>query len=273
MPDHTLRFACPIGLADDANLVAHPMINRTHEEWVANPLCGCKEKLIWQPRFATRSVVWLKEFEGNPRELAELYEIQEDSNPGIYTASVLVRACGGHDDGEREFGEEQIEGYAYVERIGLKFQEISRTQFDEMSRGAELHLLDLSGSTWKLNGALFVKEKLFDRIQYLHHATYFRDQFIQLFLEVTAEEHGPIQKHYWDFLRPFLERTYEREGSASRVDIEGLVMGVENDVGADVPPELAAKWPLLNAIALHGIEYDDDKFKEEFEKIWSSKVV
>lgn len=100
-----------------------------------------------------------------------------------------------------------------------------------------------------------------------------QEQFIDQFVGTFIAEHGCFPQDDLAFLKGFLTRAFQREGHASIEDIEGLVMGIEDEGGADVTEELAERFPLLNCLALYGISFDNDELEEEFERLWASGTV
>lgn len=98
-------------------------------------------------------------------------------------------------------------------------------------------------------------------------------EFVQTFFSIFDSEHGTVTPHDHAFLLPLLERAFEREGHVTDEQLEGIIMGVEDDDGASVPEELSNEFPLLNALALFGIEFSERGITEEFEEIWTTGSV
>lgn len=100
-----------------------------------------------------------------------------------------------------------------------------------------------------------------------------KEDFVREFVGTFISEHGCFPQDDLNKLKGYLGRAFEREGHASSTDIDGLVMGIEDEDGASVPEELADRFPLLNCLALWGISFDDDELKEEFERLWALEEV
>lgn len=98
-------------------------------------------------------------------------------------------------------------------------------------------------------------------------------EFIREFVGTFISEHGCFPQDDLNKLKGYLERAFEREGHATSEDIEGLIMGVEDESGASAPEELEMQFPLLNCLALWGISFDDEELEEEFERLWNDGAV
>lgn len=87
------------------------------------------------------------------------------------------------------------------------------------------------------------------------------DGLVAEFIGVFGAEHGHITPADVEFLEPFIRDSFVTEGHVTPAELDDLIMGVEDDSGASVPPDLARRFPRLNTLAVFGLSYDEDDIR------------